>query len=119
MPPQFFVGCGETNDNGRAEICDTIYGFHIDMDGTIDSGSLPVGQKLLLKTVVSIDHLTGGSALFSYKLTGAVAQEYVKVLLDGVQVGLVIQHNSVHWEELNVKIPMGDHLLEIQLLSDF
>jgi hypothetical protein len=72
-----------------------------------------MGQKLYLKTVVSIDHKLGGTALFSYKLQGAVAQEYVKVLLDGVQVGPLIQHNSVHWEELKVKIPMGDHSFEI------
>jgi hypothetical protein len=65
MPSEFFVGCGETNDLGKPEGCDTIHGFHICSDGHIDSGnSLPMGQKLYLSTIVSIHDSQGGSAMF-------------------------------------------------------
>lgn len=120
MPEFFVTDCQETNDLGNVENCDVIPGFHVNKEGLIESGKgLPVGAKLLLRVMFSIDDPAGGSGFITYRLRGAAQQEYAKVLISGSQVGPLLQHNSDAWQELKLPLPPGDHSLDIELMSDF
>lgn len=64
--------------------CDVIPGFHVNKEGLIESGKgLPVGQKLLLRVMFSIDDPNGGSGFITYRLKDSAKEEYAKISISG------------------------------------
>ena len=116
------VGCAETTGFGSMERCDEIQGFHVNKDGEIDSGiGLPVGQKINMRFVFSIDDPIGGTGFLEYKLLGAKREEVGRLSIDG-QVFDYLVHSSpgnTEWQQLSIILPYGDHTLDVELLSDF
>lgn len=116
------TGCAETTDFGHMDNCDEMPGFHVNKDGAIDSGiGLPIGQKINMRFVFSIDDPQGGTGFMEYKLLGAKREEVGRLSIDG-QVFDYLIHQSPgeqDWRTLDVLLPYGDHTVDIELLSDF